>query len=693
MFFNLITRNSRRSRKENGMFFATLLIAIIAFYIILSLSRQDVMLFLQEMESDAVNRLLGMIPVFYVMTLIILFFLIYFASKFQLERRRHEIGMYLMMGMTRNRLFVLLLAEDIRSSIIALLIGLPAAVLLSEIISLVTARLVGLGIIGHSFSLSLEAVLWTAAGFFIIKLAAFLILSAKISRREIGSLLAERPEETRRQLPAPVYALSLLGGILCLGTAYYLAIRGMSWYQIRIMGLTVLLGFAGTLLFFFGLRFVFSLILRTGKRDRRLHIFNVRQLQENVIRQSGTMAVSSLLILAALCCFGAGVAMAAHYGKSETHVLDYTFLPEYTDEPNQKQSAEDILDILKKTGLDTSFSELFEMKIGHIYAKNDDFENMYTMDSVMREIEKLPVSEDRDVLLNNLEYADFPHLISLSGYNELLRIAGLPELALEENEGAVYMDREFVNDSRIRIMNGILAGSPEVQLHGESLRLTGTVQSTGVVTDSSITLSFALILPDEAFQYYTQNRYDVYVNGVLDSSTAERVGLMQAISGMNDRLNGTGLNYESYLQNMGRQLFYIVAASYLTIYLAIIFIIVANTVIGVQFLMNQQKTNRRYKTLIRLGAVYEALCRSAEKQVDWYFGIPVLVAAASSLFAVRALFSGLLSPRTQGSVQELMLISAAMILVLCVIEYIYMSAVKRSSRRYLLKLMVPEREE
>ena len=149
MFFNLITRNSRRSRKENGMFFATLLIAIIAFYIILSLSRQDVMLFLQEMESDAVNRLLGMIPVFYVMTLIILFFLIYFASKFQLERRRHEIGMYLMMGMTRNRLFVLLLAEDIRSSIIALLIGLPAAVLLSEIISLVTARLVGLGIIGH----------------------------------------------------------------------------------------------------------------------------------------------------------------------------------------------------------------------------------------------------------------------------------------------------------------------------------------------------------------------------------------------------------------------------------------------------------------------------------------------------------------------------------------------------------------
>ena len=82
MFFELIRRNGRRSRKENGLFFAMLLIAIIAFYIILSLSRQDIMLFLREMESDAVNRLLSLIPVFYVMTLVILFFLIYFASKF-----------------------------------------------------------------------------------------------------------------------------------------------------------------------------------------------------------------------------------------------------------------------------------------------------------------------------------------------------------------------------------------------------------------------------------------------------------------------------------------------------------------------------------------------------------------------------------------------------------------------------------
>ena len=151
MFSNLILRNSRRSRKENGLFFSSLVISIVAFYMILSISTQDVMLFLQKMESGAVDKLLLLIPAFYGMTLGILFFLIYFACKYQFERRRHEFGVYLMLGMRRSKLFGMLLAEDCLISILAMFIGLPVAVVLSEIVSLVTAKLVGMGIIGHQF--------------------------------------------------------------------------------------------------------------------------------------------------------------------------------------------------------------------------------------------------------------------------------------------------------------------------------------------------------------------------------------------------------------------------------------------------------------------------------------------------------------------------------------------------------------
>ena len=96
-----------------------------------------------------------------------------------------------MLGMRRSKLFGMLLAEDFLTSILAMLIGLPVAVVLSEIVSLVTAKLVGMGIIGHQFSLSWSAIEWTLAGFLAIKLTALLILSGRISRQEIGTLLSQ----------------------------------------------------------------------------------------------------------------------------------------------------------------------------------------------------------------------------------------------------------------------------------------------------------------------------------------------------------------------------------------------------------------------------------------------------------------------------------------------------------------------
>lgn len=367
------------------------------------------------------------------------------------------------------------------------------------------------------------------------------------------------------------------------------------------------------------------------------------------------------------------------------HVLDYTF-------EDNGQDAAKIRNTLAEYHLDTDFSELFEMKVGYIRT-TEDYHNVFASNSVMETLSKLPKSDARDVLLNNLSHCSYPYLISLTGYNQLLEIAGLPALELNEGEAAVYMDNDFISYDRTQILNTILADKPEAMIDGDPIHLTGTVQSVNLVTDRSITLSFALILPDDAFSYYTKGESDIYLNGVLSSAAADGTGLMTAISEMNEKLDGTGLDYGSYLQNIGRQLFYIVAASYITIYLAIIFLIIANTVIGVQFLMGQQKTNKRYKTLIRLGATYEILCQSAEKQINWYFGIPTIVAAVNSLFGVRALFSGLLSSRIQGNLLEFMLVSGAMILALCIVEYIYMTAVKHSSNRYLLTLMVPEREE
>ena len=226
----------------------------------------------------------------------------------------------------------------------------------------------------HRLSISLTAILWTAIGFALIKLAAFMILSGRIAGEEIGSLLT---------------------------------------------------GFLGTLLFFFGLRSFLGLLAGRAGREKKLHTFTFRQLQENVIHRSHALAISSLLILAALCCFGTGVAVALVYGDSEQHVLDYTF--PCPDAPSV------IREQLSAAGFSDTFGSLFEMKVGHIPPAEDNTPR-FSMDAVLKALEGLPESEDRDVLLNNFSDGYTPRLIALSGYNQLLAAAGLPEITLSGNE-------------------------------------------------------------------------------------------------------------------------------------------------------------------------------------------------------------------------------------------------------------------
>lgn len=684
MFSKLVARNSKRDRKNNGLYFGSMIISIIAFYIILSLSHQDVMIFLQKMESDAVSRLFTIIPIFYISTLVILFFLIYFASSMQMERRKHEFGVYLTLGMRRQNLFSMLMLEDFRNNIIALGIGLPIAIMISELISLVTAKIVGLGIIGHRFSLSFMAILFTIVGFMIVKFIAFIILSTRIANKEIGELLLYSPFGVKRMLPKGIYLVGSIIGIMFLVKAYHYGISGEAWDSTRNMGITVLLGTLGTILLFFGIRlFIGALVSLGGKR--KLRAYNFRQIQELVIQRSTVLAICSLLIFSALCLFGAGVAISSNSSNNQAHILDYTF-------KDNDLAADENIDVnkvvkkLKDAGLESQFEKIIEIKIGNPKADGEvSFENIVNI------LKNLKDSKNKEILIHNLEQYGDCKLISLSGYNELRKAAKLKPIELKDNEVALYMGEEFLIDSDL--MNAVVQANPQIEVMGKTFKITGDVQSLPIVTDREITIAVAMVVSDDVFAEYTDGTHSNYVSGILAPNIVEEKGLMQAISATNEKLDKASIEYESYIQNMGRQLFFVISASYITIYLATILLVVANTIIGVQFLMGQRKSHRRYQTLIHLGATYETLCKSSGKQINWYFGLPIVIALINSFFGVRSLFTGILPSSVKANISQVFIIAIFMILLLGIFEVIYMGAVKRNSNKYLLSLMEPKREE
>lgn len=674
MISKLASRNSKKDRINNGLYFGSMIVSIISFYIILSLSNQNVMIFLKSIESDAVDKLLSIIPIFYIATLFILLFVVYFSSKMQLERRRKEFGLYLILGMRRSKLFLMILLEDLFNSIIALAIGLPTAIIISEITSIFTIKMIGINIISHKFSLSVTGVLLTIIGFFSVKLIANIFLSSRISTKEIGELLRDEVSGTKKKLPKIIYLIIFILGLFILGLAYFFGISGQAWESINNMGITILLGIVGTIMIFYGLRLFIEFIVKLGKK-RKLHVYNFRQIQELVINNSTSLAISSLLIFVALSLFGAGVTISTINKNNDIHIFDYTF---YDHELENQENFDSKLmrNKFSKLGLESSFSNIIDIKIGEIKDNSRvSFEN------IVSELNKLEYTDVKEDLINRFGQYDYSYFMPISEYNEVRKLANLPILSLDDNEALLYMDKDIVIGEEI--INTVLKKSPKVKVGEDNLELKGELESLNMFADSLQNYSILLIVNDNYFSKNIKNNYSSYVNAVLNHELVENEGLMQSILDINEKLDKISIDYGTYLQDFGRQLFFIVAISYLTIYLSIILLVVANTIIGVQFLMWQSKSHKRYKVLTYLGADKITLQKSTNKQINWYFGLTIFIAVINSIFGVASLFSGILPSSAKVNFIYQIKIAIIIIFLLFLVELIYISIVKKNSYKFL----------
>lgn len=703
MFFKLIRKNGKDSYKENGIYFLSLVVVIIAFYVILSLEKQDIMVFLKEMESDAVGRLFLMIKGVYGLSLFMIFFMVYFAQRYQLQRRNHEFGMLMMLGMPRGRLFGMLMVEDLYTSAISLLCGLPIAIVLSECISLITAKLVGMGIIGHHFSLSLTAVGVTAIGFFVIKLVANLILSAKIVRKEPGVLMREQVEQTYKNVKWVREILGIVVGCGCLIAAYGIVLTSeIVFYQLKWMAIVIILGIFGTYWALKGICLLVRVILVKRRKKPVLHTFTFRQLQENVFGKCMPLTIASLLVLMAIICMAYGISVSVSQAHQYEHGMDYTFVA-YDEE-----TAQEILDLREDASVADVIEKWVPVTAGVLPIENYSLGEArktvaYDISNLQECAQNLSEKDWEDFEHTSFYYGIFagesgylsePYMIRLSDWNALQQAKGKETLALQDDQIALYTDPEFIQDDVTAVYQKIVAQKPYVTINGTPYEFIDTICSDDIVVDHSITVGYGWVVPDTLYKRYVdRNNETTYWNAYLRKDLIEKNGLMQAIRIGNALFDTKGIDYENYLQNIGRQVFYIVAASYLTIYFAFIFLLIANTVISLQFLMQEKRTRSRYRTLIRLGSRYEYLCRSARMQIRWYFAMPIGLAVISSIVGTRVLLKMMLPSILIGKTGWLMGIAGTVILVLAVVEYIYMRQVVKLSRQNINQMMDVVRED
>ena len=672
MFFRRIRRSAAKNRKNNSLFFGSLAAAIVAFYTLLSLESQDVIRFLKTLESDAIERLLLLIPVVYAVSLFFVFFLVYFAYRYQMDGRRKEFGLYLMLGMGRGRLFAMLMGETLWNSLVSVLAGLPIALLLTEGISLATAKVIGLGIVGHKISLSLPAVLWTVAGFILVQCIAMLALCAQYSRKEPMELMQAVGPERQAAAGEKRRKASLILGLLLLLMAYGAGILLLRGFGLPVIALIFLLGGSGTFLVFQGIgSLIGERIQRKGPSQPGLYTFTGRQIQESVVDQYKALAVASLLLLLALACISFGIGMAAGRGSGETRTADFSV----------KGTEAEIQEGIRRLDDPSMIAGYYPMYLGHM----DIDAHAYSLKGLQEAILKQPDSTQKSSLQDHLGYG-LEYVISEASYNQLRASIGKDPIELGTDGIGLYTsmkdDRAFTD-----LLEHTLKSRPEVSIDGQDYRLLTELYSDNVVADREITLYIAFIVPDEKYLAWTKDGQAPFCwNITVSQEAVDELGLMQAIQKVDERLSFTGLEYESYLSGIGRNLFYTVASSYLSIYLGVLFLLISNTVIGLKYLMQQHACRQRYRTLLMLGAGTKELCKCAGRQIGIFFLLAIGVAAVNSIFAVWSMFGSFMRLPAGTAASKVFLMAGVAFLLFLVFEWIYIHVVISASHREIRTL-------
>lgn len=199
MLFRLSLKNIRKSIKDYSIYFFTLALGVCIFYVFNAIGDQTAMMELSGTKSRIVHTMNTALSGMSVVVSLILGFLIVYASRFLIRRRKKELGIYLTLGMRRTAVIRILLAETLLIGLLSLGVGLLAGIGLSQFMSLFVANMFEADMSRFVFTVSLAAIGKTICYFVIIYLVVIVMNVVVVARsRLIRLLVADRVQETVR---------------------------------------------------------------------------------------------------------------------------------------------------------------------------------------------------------------------------------------------------------------------------------------------------------------------------------------------------------------------------------------------------------------------------------------------------------------------------------------------------------------
>lgn len=648
MFCKIALGNARRSAKDFAVYFLTLVLGVSVFYAFNSIADQQAVARIAE-GAGSLYELLGMvISAVSAFVAVVLAFLVVYAGRFLMKRRKSELALYLMLGMRRGQVAFLLAMESGLVALASLAVGIAVGTGISQVLMAVSASMFGAEVPGFAFFFSLEALGKTLACFAGIFLVTTLLDSGTVMRARLVDLMAaSRKGERSRLRSLPVSFALFLVSCAMIGLAYRLLLEsGIAEPSFELAVSTVLVC-AGTFLFFFSLS---GFLLRAarlckGVYLRGLSAFTLRQLDARVNSTFVSMAVVCMTLFLALTsvCGGMGICGALQSSLEATTRFDASVTTAwfaYGDEPRVErgsEGADESVSLDMERGLAERVAELGLGSLDSVVARSAqvDFLNSTTVTfGTLEGLAGRTLSEvSGGAVMEGYSEVSVPY-IPLSQYNEALEMAGEEPISLAEGECALAGDTEVTAEW----LSSIARGGGALDVEGTSLTVANRVLDLCLETTSMALQPGAIVVPDAAIpDGLTVYRTILDVDLVdSDSEASARFSeLMKAVqedAGEGAWPVSTSLTREeTWQQSMG--LTAIVA--YLAVYVGFVLVVASAAILAVQQLSSLSENAGRYALLSKLGASDAQVRASVVIQVAACFLFPLVLALAHSACALQ----------------------------------------------------------
>ncbi|WP_139652807.1 ABC transporter permease [Raoultibacter phocaeensis] len=649
MHAKLAFGNVRKSLHDFGVYFVTILLGVAVFYAFNSITDQEAITFLGN--ANKMMELLGMIidgvSVFIV---VILAFLVIYADRFLIRRRKKEFGMYLCLGMRQSDVIKITALETLIVGAVSLAGGLVLGIAFSQALLYLTASLFAVEVPGFVFDVSVAAAAKTLAVFAIIFLIAALANSRTIMKAKLIDLLhADSKNEVMKLRSLPLSLVLFVVSCIVIGISYKLLIdNGLLEPSPQFAAATVLVC-VGTVLFFYSLSgFLLRLIqLVRPVYLRGLNMFTLRQLNSKVNTTFLSMSVICITLFLAITsvCGGIGICntLTAQIDKSTgysatvrslfgTYTSEDGYIPEdigafgefaaskgYAMEEGLRESAETLglgdFDVLVENAVQVDFmvDTHDNITIGDLDRALGKTVKEYAGSSVNEGYEKYPI-----------------YLVALSQVNDALALAGRDAIELKPGTCAVIADSSLLADyyrDLVEVEPVFAIGDTDLALAQFSdycLETTPFPMNTG-----------ALVIPDEAMPETAAIGYsllDIQCPSEEAAAELERIanGIQATDVGETWPISMTLTRPSVYDQSVGLS----TIIAYLAIYIGFVLVMACAAILAIQQLSEASDNARRYGLLRKLGAPEAMIKRALLVQIAIYFAFPLVLAVAHSVCAL-----------------------------------------------------------